>query len=78
MSSNLKRSYKEIMTFYYTFRSSNNTYYLVLEMYIGSLSIPPEIIYIYIWGAQGDLDFRISDLVKNPDGTDINVCGEFR
>ena len=29
-------------------------------------------------GAKGDWDFRISDLVKNPDGTDINPCGEFR
>ena len=28
--------------------------------------------------AKGDWDFRISDLVKNPDGTDINPCGEFR
>ena len=25
----------------------------------------------------GDWDIRISDLVKNPDGTDINPCGEF-
>ena len=29
-------------------------------------------------GAKGDWDFRISDLVKNPDGTVINPCGEFR
>ena len=29
-------------------------------------------------GAKGDWDFRISDLVKNPDGTDILPCGEFR
>ena len=29
-------------------------------------------------GAKGDVDFRISDLVKNSDGTDINPCGEFR
>ena len=29
-------------------------------------------------GAKGDWDLRISDLVKNPDGTDINHCGEFR
>ena len=28
--------------------------------------------------AKGDWDFRISDLVKNPDGTDIYTCGEFR
>ena len=28
--------------------------------------------------AKGDWDFRISNLVKNPDGTDINPCGEFR
>ena len=32
-------------------------------------------IYIYIYinlrGAKGDWDFRISDLVKNPDGTNI-------
>ena len=26
---------------------------------------------IIVTGAKGDLDFRISDLVKNPDGTDI-------
>ena len=26
---------------------------------------------IYSLGAKGDRDFRISDLVKNPDGTDI-------
>ena len=26
---------------------------------------------ILIMGAKGDWDFRISDLVKNPDGTDI-------
>ena len=24
-----------------------------------------------VYGAKGDWDFRISDLVKNPDGTDI-------
>ena len=29
-------------------------------------------------GAKGDWDFVISDLVKNPDGTDFNPCGEFR
>ena len=35
------------------------------------------VVFIYIFiiydvsGAKGDLDFRISDLVKNPDGTDI-------
>ena len=29
-------------------------------------------------GKKGDRDFRIFDLVKNPDGTDINPCGEFR
>ena len=31
-------------------------------------------------GANGDWDFRISDLVKNPDGTYriFNLCGEFR
>ena len=29
-------------------------------------------------GAKADGDFRISDLVKNPDGTDINPYGEFR
>ena len=28
--------------------------------------------------AKVDWDFRISDLVKNPDGTDINPYGEFR
>ena len=27
--------------------------------------------YVYIMGAKRDWDFRISDLVKNPDGTDI-------
>ena len=27
--------------------------------------------YIYGQGAKGDWDLRISDLVKNPDGTDI-------
>ena len=31
-----------------------------------------------ILGAKGDWDFWISDLLKNPDGTDINPCGEFR
>ena len=29
-----------------------------------------------IGGTKGDCDFRISDLVKYPDGTD-NPCGEF-
>ena len=29
-------------------------------------------------GGKGDWDFRISDLVKNPDGTVINPCDEFR
>ena len=29
-------------------------------------------------GVKGDWDFRISDLVKNPDGSDINPCVEFR
>ena len=30
------------------------------------------ILYFYcVLGAKGDWDFRISDLVKNPDGTDI-------
>ena len=29
-------------------------------------------------GAKGDWDFRISDLVKNPDETEFNPCGEFR
>ena len=29
------------------------------------------IIIIIIMGAKGDWDFRISDLIKNPDGTDI-------
>ena len=29
-------------------------------------------------GAKGDWYFRISDLVKNPVGTYINPCGEFR
>ena len=29
-------------------------------------------------GAKGDWDFRISDQVKNPDGTDIYPCGEFQ
>ena len=29
-------------------------------------------------GAKSDWDFRISDLVKNPDETDINFCAEFR
>ena len=33
---------------------------------------------MYDKGEKGDLDFRISDLVKNPDGTDSNPCGEFR
>ena len=28
-------------------------------------------IYIYIYMAKGDWDFRISALVKNPEGTDI-------
>ena len=28
-------------------------------------------LYIVRKGAKGDWDFRISDLVKNPDGTDI-------
>ena len=28
-------------------------------------------------GAKRDWDFWISDLVKNPDGTDINPCGNF-
>ena len=34
----------------------------------------------YIREVKSDLDFQISDLVKNPDGTDIEVnrCGEFQ
>ena len=28
--------------------------------------------------AKDDWDFRIYDLIKNPDGTDFNPCGEFR
>ena len=28
--------------------------------------------------AKGDWVFWISDLVRNPDGTDFNHCGEFR
>ena len=33
----------------------------------------------YFVGAKGDWDFWISDLIKNPDGTDIlTPCGEFR
>ena len=35
------------------------------------------ILYIYM-KAKVDWDFRISDQVKNPDGTDIYPCGEFR
>ena len=31
-----------------------------------------------IVGAKGDWDFWISDLAENPDGIDINPCGEFR
>ena len=34
--------------------------------------------YIYKVGAKGDWDFRISGVVKNPDGTDISPRGEFR
>ena len=35
--------------------------------------VPPYFNYGTLWytGAKGDLDFWISDLVKNPDGTDI-------
>ena len=33
---------------------------------------------IILQGTKGDWNFRISDLVKNPDGTDFNPCGEFR
>ena len=33
---------------------------------------------MYMAGAKGDLEFRISDQVKNPDGADIYPCGEFR
>ena len=33
---------------------------------------------MYMAGAKGDWDFWISDLVKNPYGTDIYLCGEFR
>ena len=33
---------------------------------------------MYMAGAKGDWEFRISDQVKNPDGTDIYPCGEFR
>ena len=28
-------------------------------------------LFIFSMGAKGDWDFQISDLVKNPDGTDI-------
>ena len=28
-------------------------------------------LYLVLLGANGDWDFRISDLVKNPDGTNI-------
>ena len=33
---------------------------------------------MYMAGAKGDWEFRISDQDKNPDGTDIYPCGEFR
>ena len=33
---------------------------------------------MYMAGAKGDWEFRISDQVKNPDGTDIYPCCEFR
>ena len=29
-------------------------------------------------GAKGDWEFQISDQIKNSDGTDIYLCGEFR
>ena len=48
--------------------------------YLGEFLYDTIYIYIYIYtyvGAKGDWDFRISDLVKNLDGTD-NPCGEFR
>ena len=32
----------------------------------------------YMAGAKGDWEFRISDQVKNPDGTDIYPSDEFR
>ena len=34
-------------------------------------SLKKIIFYIFMVWAKGDWDFRISDLVKNPDGTDI-------
>ena len=33
---------------------------------------------MYMAGAKGDWEFRISDQVKSPDVTDIYPCGEFR
>ena len=38
------------------------------------------LLYNRLYGTKGDWDYRISDLVKNPHGTDrlFNPCGEFR
>ena len=42
--------------------------FIILRIKTGALIEAP---FILIWGAKFDGDFRISDLVKNPDGTDI-------
>ena len=35
------------------------------------ITLRPHMFYIYIIGEEGNWDFWMSDLVKNPDGTDI-------
>ena len=55
---------------------------MTLTYYISYLSLGRYnfLVYIVSLGAKGDWEFRISDLLKNPDGTDtvFNPCGEFR
>ena len=47
---------------------SSDENYSQLQLYLQNCFLSN---HIHSLGAKGDWDFRISDLVKNPDGTDI-------
>ena len=54
--------------------TKNNDYYFYIisvTAYFIYNHVLNSLIVIYLRVAKGDWDFRISDLVKNPDGTDI-------
>ena len=59
--------WSKIMTF-----SQKNQYFFHSQIYLfASRCSSQNFLLIPLRGAMGDWDFRISDLVKNPDGTDI-------